>query len=210
MDSLFVGSYEGGLMSTSGSWKDEDISEAVEKGKERGGNSVLLPVIHTENVVNEKGEDGNWLDTLGVHGPPEENEDVLKHMKEDHQKVHQKLHEKHKDHSFGGHGMKREIHRGDIIPVTWNDMEEQDALERQRRRRKVRQPFSKEGDGLGSNNAEANIFLPDHAPTAPPQVSWERFRALTWQILMGHTIRTSSRVELSCSTKLRNRRISKD
>ena len=99
-------------------------------------------------------------------------------MKEDHQKVHQKLHEKHKDHSFGGHGMKLEIHRGDIIPVTWNDMEEQDALERQRRRRKVRQPFSKEGDGLGSNNAEANIFLPDHAPATPPQVSWEQIQSV--------------------------------
>eukprot|EP00944_MAST-04C_sp_MAST-4C-sp1_P009476 g9476.t1 len=178
MDSLFVGSYEGGLMSTSGSWKDEEISKAIENSKEGGNNTVLLPVIHTENVVNEKGEDGNWLDTLGVHGPPEENEDVLKHMKEDHQKLHQKLHEKHKDHSFGGHGFKMEIHRGDIIPVTWNTMEEQDALERQRRRRKVRQPFSKQGDGMGSNNAEANMFTPGYAPATPPQVSWEQIQSV--------------------------------
>lgn len=74
--------------------------------------------------------------------------------------------------------MKMEIHRGDIIPVTWNDMEEQDALERQRRRRKVRQPFSKDGDGLGSNNAEASLFTPGYAPATPPQVSWEQIQSV--------------------------------
>ena len=42
----------------------------------------------------------------------------------------------------------------------------------------MRQPFSKEGDGLGSNNAEANIFLPDHAPATPPQVSWEQIQSV--------------------------------
>ena len=71
-----------------------------------------------------------------------------------------------------------EIHRGDIIPVTWNTMEEQDALERQRRRRKVRQPFSKQGDGMGSNNAEANMFTPGYAPATPPQVSWEQIQSV--------------------------------
>lgn len=176
MDSLFIGSYENGLMTTSGSWNDDDLDNALESnGKEVDRNAILLPSIETKNIINEKGEDGNWLDTLGVHGPPEENEDVMKHMKEDHKKLHEKLHEKHKDHSgFGGHGLKQELHRGDIIPVTWTDMEEQDTLEKQRRRRKVRQPFSKDGDGLGNGS----LFTPGYVPATPPQVSWEQIQSV--------------------------------
>ena len=100
-------------------------------------------------------------------------------MKEDHQKVHQKLHEKHKDHSFGGHGMKLEIHRGDIILVAlgmiWKSrMHWRGNVDGV----KCVNHFQREGDGLGSNNAEANIFLPDHAPATPPQVSWEQIQSV--------------------------------
>ena len=81
MDSLFVGSYEGGLMSTSGSWKGEKAAN-LSKIEDNHGSAVQLPAIQTENVVNKKGA---WkLAMPWVHGPPQENEDVLKHMKADH------------------------------------------------------------------------------------------------------------------------------
>ena len=42
--------------------------------------------------------DGNWLDSMGIHGPPEENDKVLAEMKVHAHEVHDKLEQKHKNH----------------------------------------------------------------------------------------------------------------
>ena len=120
--------------------------------------------------------DGNWLDSMGIHGPPEENDKVLAEMKVHAHEVHDKLEQKHKNHDFSGHGFNgQEIGKGDISAITWGDLEKQDEEEKQRRRRKVRQPFVRDGDGLGR---EDHLFTPGNIPATPPQVSWEQIQSV--------------------------------
>ena len=53
-------------MTTSGSWNDDDLEEALEKNGRLVDKTSILPNLETENAMNKKGDDGNWLDTMGV------------------------------------------------------------------------------------------------------------------------------------------------
>ncbi len=128
------------------------------------------------NMLEDCGDDtegdGNWLDSMGIHGQPEENKDMLAHMKEHAKEVHDKLEQKHQNHNFEIQGFAQEA-QGNLPAITWTDLEKINKTEKERRRRKVRQPFVREGDGLGRGD---QLFTPNVYPATPPQVSWQQIQ----------------------------------